>query len=154
MERMGFEKNKRLIRDFKNQPEEKYGYKFKSKFERRYADYLAFLVNQGQIGGWEYESEAKIFTGETYGVIKYIPDFKVWLPGGGGIEFHEIKGWAEGKDVTKMRRMQKHYPETPMVFVMMNPDKKRAKRYAAIRKYIKLHEIKYMASTFRKLGIK
>ena len=126
-------------------------YKFRSKFEYRYARYLEWLRKMGQIKSWTYESKNFIFKNVETSPVSYLPDFIV-TGMDGVVDIHEVKGYLTGKDNSKFRRMADQYPEYKIVLVMMVPDKKRAGTYRIAKKYIKYHEIKYMRKTFRDLG--
>jgi hypothetical protein len=89
---------------------------FRSSWEANYARYLNLLVAQKVIASWEYEVDTFVFHGETRGAISYLPDFKVWSHEGTH-EYHEVKGWMDGKSKTKLKRMQKHYPNEKVVVI-------------------------------------
>lgn len=82
---------------------------FRSKWEANYALYLDFLMTHGEIGDWQYEPERFIFEEIKFGCRSYLPDFKVLNPNG-SIEFHEVKGYMDGRSKTKLKRMAKYYP--------------------------------------------
>lgn len=84
-------------------------YFFRSSWEANYARYLNLLREQGKIEKWEYEVDTFVFHGEVRGAITYLPDFKVWFTAE-KYEYHEVKGWMDGKSKTKLKRMAKHYP--------------------------------------------
>ena len=83
---------------------------FRSAWEANYARYLNWLVEQGDIQGWEYETDTFVFDGYTRGAMTYRPDFKV-TEKDGSIVYHEVKGWMDGPSKTRLNRMKKHYPE-------------------------------------------
>ncbi len=158
VEKMGFEKDRRLIQDWHNQPTEAIVggklCKFKSKLEYRYAQYLEILKHCDEIVDWEYEPQRFVFEGVERGATGYTPDFKITLRKYGMlyVEYHECKGWLTGVDVTKFRRLQELDENITLDLIMMSPDKKRVNRYKAAHKYVR--QIIYMRSTFNKLGIK
>ena len=132
-------------------------YHFRSLLEKRYAFYLETLRKCGHIDRWLYEdkSECKfIFHGVTTSPVNYLSDFAIFYKAEHGVqrkELHETKGWLEGRDVSKFRRMASHYPEENIVLVMMQSDSKRHNRYRTALKYIE--RIHYVKGDFRKLGI-
>jgi hypothetical protein len=89
---------------------------FRSKWEANYALYLDFLIKQKVIKGWEFEAQSFFFEKIKSGTKKYIPDFKVTMIDG-SIEFHEVKGFMQQKDRTKIRRMAKYFPDVKLVLI-------------------------------------
>lgn len=83
---------------------------FRSSWEANYARYLKWLVEMKKIAGWEYESRTFIFEGISRGTMSYTPDFKV-IQSDGSHEWHEVKGWMDAKSATRLRRMEKYFPE-------------------------------------------
>lgn len=152
--KMGFER-KKLIQDWGNtRITATIGGKtcnFRSKLEYRYAQYLQFLKDAGQIKDWNFEQTKFIFPDETRGAKEYLVDFDI-LNLDGTFEYHETKGFLTGKDITKFSRVAKYRPEAKIILVMASPDKKRVNRYQSALKYI--DRIRYIADDFRKLGIK
>lgn len=157
MAKMGFEKNRRLVMDWHNEPQDVMidgrHYHFRSKLEYRWAQYLQLLLKSREIKGWRYEPFAYTFPGETKGVVQYTPDFVVY-ENDGPETIHETKGWLIGKDNTKFKRMQKHYPDIKIWLVMAKKDsaKKRVNRYRTVQKYVE--RIVYADKIFRQAGIK
>ncbi len=151
-----------LNMDWNNQPQRAVindiEYHFRSKLEYRYALLLELEKQNGasdkrnQVTSWLYEDKATCYFvfHEIRGATVYTADFAVWYADGHK-EIHEVKGFLTGRDVTKFRRMQKHYPAENLVLVMMAKDNKRVNRYRAALKYI--DRIRYVASDFRKAGI-
>jgi hypothetical protein len=95
---------------------------FRSRWERNWARYLNFLIEHGEISGWEYEPKIFWFENIKRGTRSYTPDFKVWNLDGSYV-WHEVKGWMDQKSKTKIRRFSKYYPEEILEIV----DKKRYK---------------------------
>ena len=157
MAKMGFEKNKRLVQDWHNEPQEAMIdgvlYKFSSKLEYRFAQYLIFLQRAGEIEEWSYESDTFFFKDVKTAPVQYTPDFKV-VTKKGKIKYYECKGWLISKDVSKFKRMQEYYPFVTLILVMAKRDSmtKRVNRYRTALKYI--DHIIYADAIFRKLGIK
>lgn len=79
------------------------GYTVRSSWEN---NFCLFLKHRGI--PFEYEPTAFTFP-ETTGARTYIPDFKMII--NGEEVWCEIKGRIEAKDRTKMKRLDKHYPE-------------------------------------------
>jgi len=82
---------------------------YRSRWEANYARFLEFQRLQGWIAKWEHEAKTFWFDGIRRGCVAYLPDFKVTLPDG-GVEYHEVKGWMDGKSRTKLKRMAKFHP--------------------------------------------
>lgn len=89
---------------------------FRSMWEANYALYLDFLVQQGRIKSWEYEVDVFVFNEIQFGTRSYRPDFKVFT-NDGLFEYHEIKGYMDGKSKTKLRRMAKYYPDVKLILI-------------------------------------
>ena len=107
-------------------------YFFKSGFEVRWAKYLEFLKQAGEITYWEYETKKFEFEGIRSGTVFYTPDFFVQYPNGEML-WHETKGHLTQKDVTKFRRMAKYYPDEKILLIMqrippLNSRSRNAKR--------------------------
>lgn len=98
---------------------------FRSMWEANYCRYLNWLVSQGVYAKWEYEVdefEFPIKRGNRF----YKPDFKVF-DAVGNFEYHEVKGWMDGKSRTKLKRMAKYHPDVKIIVID-------GKRYRAITK--------------------
>jgi len=91
-------------------------YFFRSAWEANYALYLDFLIKQKEIKKWEYEKDTFWFEKIRRGVRSYKPDFKVFN-NNGSIEYHEVKGWMDSKSKTKLKRMDKYYPEVKLILI-------------------------------------
>lgn len=89
---------------------------FRSKWEANYALYLDFLIKTKQIKNWEYESEVFVFEKINFGTKRYCPDFKVFNTDD-SIEYHEVKGYMDAKSKTKLRRMEKYFPEISLILI-------------------------------------
>ena len=149
-ERMGFEKNRRLVRVFNNQRStETIGGKtchFRSKGEVRMARYFEILKTAGHIKDWAYEQTTFTFPDEIKGVKIWLVDFDVINPDG-SFEYFEYKGHPEGKDVTKFRRLAQYRPDAKVTLVMSGRNKKHANRLRIISKYA--YRITYAAELFK-----
>lgn len=88
----------------------------RSSWEANYARYLNWLISIGEIKKWEYEPEVFEFEAIKRGARSYTPDFKVYN-NNGSIEYHEVKGWMDAKSKTKLKRMNKYYPDIKIVLV-------------------------------------
>lgn len=89
---------------------------FRSKWEAHYAQYLDWLIKNGEIKDWQYEAETFFFDGIKMGTNCYKPDFKVFNKDG-SIEYHEVKGYFDSKSKTKIKRMAKYHPSVKVVLV-------------------------------------
>ena len=120
--RMGFEKDKRIVKVMGNRAStETVGGKtchFRSQFEYKWAQYLQFLKEQGQIRDWKYESKTFYFSGEKTAPVQYTPDFLV-TENDGGYVWQECKGYHDGPTNTKFRRLARHCPDAVMELVLM-----------------------------------
>jgi hypothetical protein len=150
--RMGFEKTA-VRREFRNHKHTVCigGKTFcvDSDLEERYARYLEILKEAGCIRGWGRNKFHFTFAGAVRGATIYTPDFYVQT-NEGKTEFHELKGYLEGSDITKYRRLQEFYPDTILDLILQNlpgarAKSKRVNRIAAARKYcrrvVSFHEV-------------
>ncbi len=124
--------------DFNNTPTEAViggkTYKFRSKLECNWAKYLQFLKESDVILDWRYEQTKFLFPDETIGAKQFLVDFDI-LNKDWTLEYHETKGWLQGKDVTKFKRVAKYRPEVKIVLIMSGKAKKDANRLRQIAKY-------------------
>ena len=90
---------------------------FRSAAEANYARYLNFAKIK-----WEYEPREFMFDAIRRGCVSYTPDF--YLPEED--KWIEFKGWLSKKDITKIRRFKKFYPEEfkKYYIVFQQPSKK------------------------------
>lgn len=89
---------------------------FRSKWEANYALYLDFLIKQHQIKNWEYEKKTFVFESILYGTRRYTPDFEI-KNNDDSLEYHEIKGYMDGRSKTKLKRMAKYFPKVKLVLI-------------------------------------
>lgn len=89
---------------------------FRSMWEANYALYLDFLIEKGKIIKWEFEPDTFIFEKIKLGTRSYTPDFKIYGLDG-SIEYHEVKGYMDSKSKTKLKRMDKYYPDIKLHLV-------------------------------------
>ena len=92
---------------------------FRSKMEYRYARYLELLKTSGHIVDWNYERTKFVFPTEMTGAKQFLIDFDV-LTIQGEIVHHEVKGYLDSRDITKLRRVAKHYPNARIHLAMGN----------------------------------
>jgi hypothetical protein len=115
MERMGFEKNRRLQRDFKNRSETAIiGGKtcsFRSQGEIRLANYLELLKVGGHIKDWAFEQTTFHFPDD-----KYLVDFDVLYPDG-RFGYFEYKGMFDARSRRKLKLLMKYKPEVELTLV-------------------------------------
>ena len=102
---------------------------YRSKWEANYSLYLDFMVKNGMYKSWEFENKTFVFDKIQFGTKKYICDFEV-INMDGSIEYHEVKGYMDSRSKTKLKRMQKYYPEVKLILID-------SKAYNAIIKKLK-----------------
>lgn len=88
---------------------------FRSAWEANYARYLNFLTKKGLVYKWEYEPDVFIFEQIKRGTRSYIPDFKIWDKKDSKPYYVEVKGWMDDKSKTKLKRMEKYYPDVKII---------------------------------------
>lgn len=135
---MGFEKT-RVRREFRNHKHTVCiggkTFSVDSDLEERYARYLEILKQSGNIIDWNRNGIAFEFRGAVRGPTVYTPDFRIQT--GNGEQYHETKGYLEGRDITKYRRMREFYPDVQVHLIMQRMPKrgKMVNRIASARKY-------------------
>ena len=140
--------------EWRNQPQEAFGYRFKSKVECRWAQYLEKLKELGAIDSWLYEHFTFEF-GERWRVRKqYTPDFLIVE---NGIEvYHEVKTSMRQTDVTRFRCLRADFPEVRIVLVIFGPEHTRKANQNRLRsnarKYVE--RIVFARPLCKKMGIK
>jgi len=155
MTKMGYE-GRTVHYDWHNQRPEKYGYKFKSKAERMWADYLEFLKELGAIEEWEYEPET-FQCGTKYRKERiYTPDFRVMenYKGHTTTVYHEVKTSLRQKDISRFKWL-KEFHVVIIVLVLPNRPKRSVKQIdllAKARKYV--DRVVFANPLYRKHGIK
>jgi len=87
---------------------------YRSRWESNYAHYLEFLKLHKQILKWEHEPETFWFDKIKRGTCSYLPDFRVTNMDG-SIEYHEVKGWMDGRSKTKIKRMRIYHPKVVLI---------------------------------------
>jgi hypothetical protein len=88
---------------------------FRSKWEANYARYLNLLKRSGEIKEWLFEPKRFDFPIKR-GTNSYLPDFFVHYKNNLS-EYHEIKGILDSVSLTKIRRMNKYYPDIKIVII-------------------------------------
>jgi hypothetical protein len=107
---------------------------YRSRWEANYARYLEYKKERGEIVGWAHEPTTFWFEGIKRGVNNYLPDFQVHMNGENGIveEYHEVKGWMDSKSATKIKRMEKYYPNVKLVVIDRTLYKTLEKEFASV----------------------
>jgi len=91
-------------------------YFFRSWWEVDYACYLEILRKHNRIKDWEYEPQTFWFENIKRGTRSYLPDFRITEIDGSQY-FVEVKGYMDKKSLTKLKRMNKYYPEVKILMV-------------------------------------
>ncbi len=109
---------------------------FRSKWEANYALFLDFLIGNNDILNWEYEPDRFMFEKIKLGTRSYTPDFKVFNLNG-SIEYHEVKGYMDSRSKTKLKRMDKYFPEIKLILVERKYYADILKKFKGIIKFYK-----------------
>lgn len=104
---------------------------FRSRWEYRYALYLQFLKDRGDIKDWFYEPKIFYFDGIKRGTTNYKPDF-LCIHKNDSEEYIEVKGYMDAKSKTKINRMAKYYPNVRLRVVEKDFFSKNGKKLKAI----------------------
>ena len=113
--------------EWRNKPQEAFGYKFKSQAEYKWAQYLEKLLELGAIDSWSYEPQTFEF-GERWRVRKqYTPDFFIKEIEDGEFGeicevYHEVKTSLRQTDITRFRCLRADFPEVRIVLVIFGPE--------------------------------
>lgn len=139
--------------EWRNQPQEAFGYKFKSKVEYRWAKYLEALLKLGVIQSWKYEPKTFTF-GERWRVRKqYTPDF--FIEEDGEEFYQEVKTSMRQTDVTRFRCLAADFPDVKIVLVIFGPEHTRKANQNRLRsnarKYVE--RIVFANPLLKKFGI-
>lgn len=89
---------------------------FRSSWESNVARYLNWLQSYNKIDHWEYEVDEFEFPVKRGRGKYYKPDFKVWTTVH-SFEYWEVKGYLDAISATKLKRMQRYYPEHKVVLI-------------------------------------
>ncbi len=88
----------------------------RSTWESNYARYLQWRKECGAIKSWEHEPKTFWFKGIRRGVCSYLPDFRV-KGNDGEVVYYEVKGYMDRRSRTKLKRMDKYFPEVKLVVI-------------------------------------
>jgi len=123
---MGFETNKRFRPKYGNEPVEAMvdgkRIKFKSKFEYRWAQYLDFLKNAGEIKGWWYEFCTFRYRDRLKPPYEWTPDFVVRTVKN-ELEHYECKGMLQRYDLKKLKLLNEERPLVKVIYVFWSKPK-------------------------------
>lgn len=103
----------------------------RSRWEANYGRVLEWRKKAGEILEWEHEPKTFWFEGIKRGVRSYLPDFRVTTKSGGE-EWHEVKGWMDGKSKTKIKRMAKYHPSEKLIIIDQARYKQISKSFSAM----------------------
>lgn len=94
------------------------GTRFRSNFEADFAKYLDTLGLR-----WEYETMSLPYIPR---IAMYVPDFKVWKPGGSENDWFlvETKGYFDDKARQKMLQIKRQYPNYDVKMFFQKPSLK------------------------------
>ena len=114
-ERLGFEKIKRIAKNYNNQRSTcEIGGKvcnFRSKIEKKVAEYLELLKQAGHIKNWWYEQTTFHFPDDNW-----LIDFDV-RENDDTFWYIECKGQFEARDRKKLKLLDKYRPEVKLLYV-------------------------------------
>ena len=85
-------------------------YRFRSKAEARYAAYLQWLKDTGNIKAWDYEFEYFGWTNQRGNKVQYCPDFRTLRDSESDWEYWEVKGYLDARSKAKLKGFSKHFP--------------------------------------------
>ena len=132
MDKMGFETDRRLRKEYKNKRTtlemDGITYNFRSKLESKVALYLQLLKDTGEIKDWWYE-----FMKFELGDDSWLIDFTV-EENDHNFYHIEAKGHFEARDRRKLKLLFKYHPEARVLYVMQH--KADVKRLGLARKYL------------------
>lgn len=95
-------------------------FRFKSKAEYRWAQYLQLLKDLKAISKWEYEPTTFEGTIRYRKQRIYTPDFMV-IDTGEEI-YHEVKTALRQKDITRFKYLKADFPDEKIVLVIFGPE--------------------------------
>ncbi len=138
MEKLGFEKNKRIYRKFGNKPVmvcyEGKTYKFRCQGEYHWGNYLEFLKKAKEIKDWDYESHT--FEFDNIGIEKWLIDFTV-RNNDDTIEYYEWKGMVQKSDIDKLKLLNRERPEVEVTYVFGSKPKISVHKMGLLERYCK-----------------
>ena len=116
---------------------------FKSKLEYRYAQYLDWLKDEGDVIEWDYEGKLGrclkpvfIFKNVKTNPVQYIPDFWVKFKDKHHIEWHECKGMLQQYDLSKFKRMFEQYPDQYIKVIFAQKPKVSVNKWAKLNRFV------------------
>lgn len=122
-EMMGFETNRRFVKEYNNQWVHTIiggkEYNFRSKAEHKLARYLQLLKDSGYIKDWRYEQTKFCFPSEQDPVRTWLVDFDV-LNNDGSFYYVEYKGHVEPDTKRKLLLLSQYRPEVELDMVFGN----------------------------------
>ncbi len=134
-------------------------FKFKSKIEYKWAQYLQKLLELEAIDFWDYETTTYEFAERYRTKRQYTPDFEVHETIGLGsgkirhICFHEVKTALRQTDIRRFKLMAADFPKVTMVLILPTC---RTGRQSILRgnalKYVE--RVVYCNPLFNKFGIR
>lgn len=143
IEKMGFEKDRRIKRKYRNDPitatmRDGRTFHFRSKLEYRWAQYLDLLLLSGEIQAWDYEFKRFVFPlgPDERGARDFLPDFRV-VEKDGTVVWQETKGHCDGKMNTRFKRMAEYYPDEVCELVCSRFSKQNDNRRRVAAKYVR-----------------
>jgi hypothetical protein len=107
--------------------------KFKSRLEYRWAQYLEFLKEAGQIKDWYYEHHTFFFD-NAYKLTQWTPDFLV-RNNDNEFEYYETKGMLSGFDIKKCRALFEQRPKVKLTMVFWTPPKISVQKITQLERY-------------------
>lgn len=130
-------------------------FKFKSKIEYKWAQYLQMLLELGAIDFWDYETTIFEFNERHRLRRQYTPDFEIHerICGLKQKCFHEVKTSLRQTDIRRFKLMRADFPNETMVLILPSCRKGRQSilRYDAL-KYVE--RVVFANPLFNKMGIK
>ncbi len=115
---------------------------FRSKLEYRWAQYLDFLKDIGEIKDWFYEFHTFYFSGER--VKEYTPDFLV-RNNDNSFEYYETKGMLQNYDLDKYKRLFDERPYVKLTVVFWSKPKISVNKRAKLERFV--HRVIWDART-------
>ena len=106
-------------------------YRFKSKVEYRWAQYLDMMYNLGAIQYWEYEPTTFEFGERWRKRRQYTPDFLVKEDG--DEYYYEIKCALRQTDITRFRCLHNDFPDERIILVIFGPENTRSAKKMRLR---------------------
>jgi hypothetical protein len=124
-------KNRTVHYEWRNKPQEAFGYSFKSKVEYRWACYLEKLKELGAIWEWFYEPTIFEFSERWRKRRIYTPDFGI--DDDDGYYYQEVKTSLRQNDITRFRCLAADFPKEKIVLVLFGPENTRNTKQIILR---------------------